>query len=69
MMSGKSNILYYLENLSCADHLVDHNRRALRLKDMKYFLTQNGLNWKDPDGVILRCIKDETDKLIKELHS
>jgi len=69
MMSRKSNILYYLENLSLLDHLVYHKRRDLRLKDMKYFLTQNGINWKDPDGVILTCIKDETDKLIKELHS
>jgi hypothetical protein len=37
---------------------------------MKYCLTQDGLGWKNPDGIILRCVnKDEADKLIKELHS
>jgi hypothetical protein len=35
-----SNIIYYLKNLSCLDHLVDYKRRAL---DLKYCLTKNGL--------------------------
>jgi hypothetical protein len=30
-----SDIIYYLENLSCPYHLMDYKRRALRLKDMK----------------------------------
>jgi hypothetical protein len=34
---------------------------------MKYFLTQDGLGWKNPDGIILICMnKDESDQLIKE---
>jgi hypothetical protein len=65
-----ADIIYYLKNLSCPDHLVDHKRRALKLKAMKYCLTQDGLGWKNPDGIILRCVnKDEADQLIKELHS
>jgi ribonuclease HI/transposase InsO family protein len=65
-----SDIVYYLKNLSCPDHLVDHKRRALRLKAMKYCLTEDGLGWKNPDGVILRCVnKDESKKILKELHS
>jgi hypothetical protein len=60
-----SDIIYYLKNLTCPDHLVDHKRRALRLKDMKYCLTQDGLGWRNPDGVILRCVnKEEADKLV-----
>jgi hypothetical protein len=38
-----SDIIYYLKNLSCPDHIIDYKRRALRLKDMKYCLTKNGL--------------------------
>jgi hypothetical protein len=60
-----SYIIYYLKNLTCPDHLVDHKRRALRLKAMKYCLTQDGLGWRNLDGVILRCVnKEEADKLV-----
>ena len=30
-----SDIIYYLKNLSCPDHLVEYKRRALRFKAMK----------------------------------
>jgi hypothetical protein len=37
---------------------------------MKYGLTKNGLGWKDPDGVLLRCVnQEEANELLKELHS
>jgi hypothetical protein len=49
------DIIYYLKNLIFSDHLVDHKRIVLRLKAMKYFLTQDGLIWRNLDGVILRC--------------
>jgi hypothetical protein len=65
-----SDIVYYLKNLSCPDHLVDHKRRDLRLKSMKYCLIEDGLGWKNPDGIILRCVnKEEAKKILKELHS
>jgi hypothetical protein len=65
-----SDVIYYLKNLTCPDHLVDHKRRALRLKAMKYCLTEDGLGWRNPDGVILRCVnKEEADKLMVDLHS
>jgi hypothetical protein len=61
-----SDIIYYLHNLSCPDHLVDYKRRDLRLKAMKYCPIENGLGWKDPDGVLLRCVnQEEAEKLLK----
>jgi hypothetical protein len=51
-----SYIVYYLKSLTCPDHLVEHKRRALRLKAMKYCLTENGLEWRNLDGVIPRCV-------------
>jgi hypothetical protein len=63
-------IIYYLKNLSCLDHLVDHKKRALKLRAMNYCLTQDYLGWKNPDGMILRCAnKEEFDQLIRALHS
>jgi len=59
------NIIYYLKNFSCPEHLVDHKRRSLVLKSMKYCLTQDGLGWRNPNGIILRCVnKDGSNKLI-----
>jgi hypothetical protein len=59
-----------LNNLTFPDHLVDHKRRALRLKAMKYFLMHYGLGWRNPDGVILICVnKEETNKPVAEFHS
>jgi transposase InsO family protein len=65
-----SDIIYYLKNLSCIDHLVDHKRRTLTLKAMRYCLTEEGLGWKNLDRGLLRCVnQDEEEKLMKELHS
>jgi hypothetical protein len=65
-----SDKIYYLNNLSCPDHLVDYKRRALRLKAMKYCLIENGLGWTDPNKFLLRCVnQEESNKLLKELHS
>jgi hypothetical protein len=37
---------------------------------MKYFLTEDGLEWRNPDGVILRCVnKEEDDNLMANLLS
>jgi hypothetical protein len=34
-----SDVIYYLENLTCPDHLVDQKRRTLRLKAMNCYRT------------------------------
>jgi hypothetical protein len=42
----------------------------MRLKAMNYFLTENGLGWRNPDGVIPRYVnKEEANKLMVDLHS
>ena len=64
------DIVYFLRNLSCLDHLVDHQRRALRLNVEKYTLTQDGLGWRNPDGIILKCVNEEESKtIIKEIQA
>ena len=65
-----ADIIFYLQNLTCPSHLVGHKKRALRLKSSKYVLTKDGLGWKNPDGVILRCVDDvESKKLVDEFHA
>jgi hypothetical protein len=65
-----SYIIYYLKNFSCLGHLVDCKTRDLISNAMRYCLIQYGLGWRNPNGIILRCVnKDESNKLIKEFHS
>ena len=64
------DIIYYLKNLTCPDHLVDHQRKDLRLKGSKYILTQDGLGWKNLDGIILKCVNLHKYKIIiREMHA
>ena len=47
-----TNIIFFLCNLTCRDHLLGHKRRELRLKATKYCLTKDGLGWRNPNGLI-----------------
>ena len=65
-----SDIIYCLKHLSCPPHLVEHRKGALRrLKANKYCLLQDGLGWKNPDGVILRCVGEDESKILQEFHA
>ena len=65
-----SDIIYFLLHLTCPDHLKGHKRRTLRLKTTRYCLTQEGLGWRNPDGIILRCINEQDSRrILTEFHS
>ena len=65
-----TDIIFFLCNLTCPDHLLGHKRRALRLKETKYCLTKDGLGWRNLDGLILRCVDEpESKKLMVDFHS
>jgi transposase InsO family protein len=50
--------------------VIGHKRRALRLKAAKYCIIQDGLGWRNPDGVILRCVDElESKRLLVDFHS
>ena len=51
-----SDIIYFLQNLTCPNHLVNQKRRALKLKASKYCIIQDGLGWRNLDGLVLRCV-------------
>jgi hypothetical protein len=53
-----ADLIFFLTNLTCPSHLIGHKRRALRLKAAKYCIIQDGLGWRNPDGVILRCVDE-----------
>ena len=64
------DIIYYLLNLTCPNHLVAHKRRTLRLKATMYYLMKDGLGWRNLEGIVLRCVDEiESKKLVYEFHS
>jgi hypothetical protein len=45
-------------------------RRSLQLRAARYCFVQGGLGWRNPDGVILRCVDhDESREILRDLHS
>ena len=62
-------IIFYVLNLTYSDHLIRHKRRSLRLQTTKYCLKKKGLGWKNPNGLILRCVdEEESRRLLEEFH-
>jgi hypothetical protein len=55
-------IIFYLKNLTTPRHLLDHKKRALRLKASKYCFIDKGLGWRNLDGLILICVDPEGRK-------
>ena len=67
---GIQTFIFFFHNLTCPDHLLGHKCRALRLKETKYCLTNDGLGWRNPDGLILRCVDElESKRLTVEFHA
>jgi hypothetical protein len=63
------DIIYFLQKLQPPDGLEKNKVRALKLKSIKYCLIDQVLYWKDPLGVILRCLDpQEAQKIMSYFH-
>jgi hypothetical protein len=51
-----SHIIYFLQNLTAPPDMSKTQVRALKLKAIKFCISDKMLFWKDPSGVLLRCI-------------
>ena len=64
------DILYFLQELKPLDGLGKSRARALKLKAVRYSLIDQDLYWKDPLGVLLRCLDpQEAQKVMFDFHS
>ena len=64
-----ADIVYFLLFLQCPKHLDKKAARSLKLKATKYCLVEDQLFWKDPGGILLRCLdKSEIGGVISESH-
>jgi ribonuclease HI len=64
------DVIYFLQELRPPDGLQRNKARALKLKAVRYCLIDQILYWKDPLGVLLRCMDpQEADRIMVEFHS
>jgi hypothetical protein len=61
--------LYFLQELKLLDGMGRSKVRDLKLKMIRYSLIDQVLYWKDPLGVLLRCLSpQEAQKVMFEFH-
>ena len=48
--------LYFLQTLQCLAGLDKSKTRSFKLEEIKYFLMDNHLYWKDPTTILLKCV-------------
>jgi ribonuclease HI len=64
------DVIYFLQELRPPDGLQRSKARALKLKAVRYCLIDQVLYWKDPLGVLLKCISPpEAEMIVAEFHS
>jgi hypothetical protein len=65
-----SHIVHFLQTLSVPSYLTKTQGRDLKLKDMNFCINGNLLFWKNPIGLLLRCInQEEAAKVMIEFHN
>jgi hypothetical protein len=63
------DIVYFLQNLQAPPDFDKEKVRSLKLKVAKYCIMNQSLFWKDPGGMLLKCIdEEESHKVISEFH-
>jgi hypothetical protein len=63
------DILYFLQELKPSDRMGKSKERYLKIKTIRYCLIDQVLYWRDPLGVLLRCLSpQEAQKVMFEFH-
>ena len=63
------DILYFLRELNPPDGMCKSKARALKLKAVRYCLIGQVLYWRDPLGVLLRCMNPpEAQQVMFDFH-
>ena len=63
------DVVYYLQNMKSPPGLIDNQKIALNLQEIRYVIVQGQLWWRDMQGVLLKCIgESEYEKILKDMH-
>ena len=53
------DIVQFLQTMDCPPDMDKSKKRAFKMKDAKYCIIENNIYWKDPTGILLRCVNEE----------
>eukprot|EP00253_Pinus_taeda_P007055 PITA_07055 len=63
-------IEFDIEKLEVPPGLSSSQARTIRLRSTKFYIDQNLIYWKDPLGILLRCLdKEQSVEVIHQFHS
>jgi hypothetical protein len=66
---GTTISVSYLLTLQCPTDMTPSKSRTLKLQEIKYYIINTKLYWKDPLGFLLCCLtKSKTKGVIDEFH-
>jgi len=64
------DIVYFLQTLQCPPEMTKTTSRFLKLRAVKFCITDGALFWKDPRGLLLNCFtEDKSKELTEEFHN
>lgn len=64
------DIVYFLQNMNYPPEMEKYERRAFKLKAIKYCIMENNLYWKDPTEILLKCVdEEEAQRIMIEMHA
>ena len=65
-----ADIIYVLQNLQAPPELSRTKSRFLKMKSLKFCIIDNGMFWKNHEGILLSCLlKEEPNKVLQEFHA
>jgi hypothetical protein len=63
------NIIYFLQHFECPPDVKKTKARSLKLKAIKFCISNQNLYWRDPAGILLRCLdENEAKQVTTEMH-
>ena len=65
-----SSIVHFLQKLEVPTRLSSSQARAIKLRSAKFCINKNLIYWKDPSGILLRCLdKGQSVEVMHQFHS
>jgi hypothetical protein len=63
------DVIYFLQELQPPNSLQRNRAKSLKLKAVRYCLIDQVLYWKEPLGLLLKCVDpQEDDRIMVEFH-
>ena len=64
------DVIYYLQHMQSPPHLIENEKRTIKLHLVRYIIVNGVLWWRNFEGILLKCIDQQnSEKILKEMHS